>query len=495
MFKGKGELKNFVKRQVAKALAVVMAASTLLSSSMAITPVQAANVAPAGTQAFINEMVRIASTGTKYVWGGTTEAGGVDCRAYVKLALNNTFGTIYGYWVNEDGSLPGGTKTSVCLADWDPTVAQTLSYGPNNLGTNRICIEGNGKVAYFRVLAAGQSSGSNIRDIKYGSYTYSSLIAYACQFPGSIISHNGHCGVGLGEFHSASDLVAKYPGLSGASSGSAGGDKIRFAPAAYSMGNAYSMDNLKYWFGKTIFLSACSEKSGIRADNFTTSGKTPNPAANSTFAILQAESEIPMTEIHLYKVDAINKDKILGNATFGLYTSPTCEPNTLVKEVTLTTEYEKIELPRGKYYLREEEAPKGYQKIDRVLPVDVTSGVTKRILFENNPVNSTVIVQKVDKYDRHVVLDETKFELNEYNKETDKYDHLVDLTYDSAIKAFTIKDSYTNNEGIRITDHSLHYSTTNNGYFQLKEVEAHPGYENSGYEETFDITDPDDQIV
>jgi uncharacterized repeat protein (TIGR01451 family) len=493
MFKNKDKWQNFVKKQVAKVLAVVMAFSSFASTGMAISSAHAATASVDDHgKAFVGELVDITAAGTKYVWGGWLNPD-VDCRGFVRGALKNVYGLdIYntaGYLVDDDGNpidkngkqVSANNKVYIDVAAYDARATLSQYVG------KRICVEGNGIKTYYRVAVADycynlKNGGGNrwsempgnALDIKTNGSTYSSLIAYACQFPGSIISHNGHYGVGIGEFHSAAEIAEKYPGLSGNCSGTAGGKIIRWSASCYNLGNSYSEDDPRYWFGKTVFLSACSTKSGIRADSFTTTGKTPNPDSDSTLSILLCENVEETVEISFEKLAHGTNTHVAG-AVYGVYTDAACSKQ--VTTFTTNSQSVKLTLNKDVYYVKELKAPSGYAISGEVVQVDATGkSNTVSVKLYDNPVNATVIVRKVDANDTGISLSGTKLKIQEYNSKTSSWGDLVDLKYDNNAQVFTISSSYTNNEGVKYNDGSLHYSETNQGRFKLVEVRAQNGY-------------------
>lgn len=521
MLKNKGKIKGFVKRQVAKVLAITMIATSFLSSGMAMSPVQAAeDYKMSYGDELINEMVRIMAGGTKYVWGGTTESGGVDCRAYVKLGLKNTFGTIEGYWVDDNNKaiLSGGKKQMVSLAAWDWDAIKTYQNGPSD----RICIEGtNPKTgqklrSYYQVYVVGQTGDlQDTRDISYNGRKYSSLIAEACQYPGTIVLHNGHAGVGIGEYSSKQEILDAYKqyDINKKGSGTDGKQMVRFDVTAYNKGNSYSYSDSRYWFGKTAFLHASSSSAGLCINNTTTSGKVANPPDTSTMAILVCEQEVPTKEIRFTKKDSVTGLSV-GGAEYGIYSDKACTQ----LEATFTTmegvDYVKADVPFGKYYVKEISAPYGYSLNEKVIQIDATSKEPKTINLTNDPVNSTIMIQKVDEFTRNP-LSKTELTLYEYdlqnsNPANDRFVYTpcktkdgknFTLKYDEAIQAFTIDGTYVNNMGQTITTGSLVQTENNMGIFKVAETKAQNGYyfddscnhltEECAYEHMIDLARPE----
>ena len=100
-----------------------------------------------------------------------------------------------------------------------------------------------------------------------------------------------------------------------------------------------------------------------------------------------------LNDITLIKIDADTKAKILDKFTFGLYADKECTQ--LIQQVdsnkdegTITFE----DLRYGTYYVKEISAPKGYQKSDKVVKVEINDkGIfvdDKLIEKDNNEVYS-----------------------------------------------------------------------------------------------------------
>ena len=79
-----------------------------------------------------------------------------------------------------------------------------------------------------------------------------------------------------------------------------------------------------------------------------------------------------LNDITLIKIDADTKAKILDKFTFGLYADKECtqllqQVDSNKDEGTITFE----DLRYGTYYVKEISAPKGYQKSDKVVKVEI----------------------------------------------------------------------------------------------------------------------------
>lgn len=490
MFKNKGKIQNFLKRQLAKTLAIVMMATSFFSSGMAVSAAFGeANPKISYGDEFVEELVNIAASGTKYVWGGFSMSG-VDCRRYVWLALRHVFGTEYGYWVDDNGNaiLDGnGNRISVQLPPPNNYEISVLGNGPSD----RICIEGNGLKSYYRVDVVGTNTtlGNSVglHDTLYQGTYFSSAMSNACQYPGSIIIHGGHVGVGIGEYHSSDAVLADYSKLSGKSSGTAGLPMLRFQTDAYNLGNTfstgtnqtYSSADSQYWFGKTVYLSASSERNGLYANNTGSIGNEGRKEG-AELVILRCENAKPKVDVTLIKKDQVTEDVVLG-AEFGLYSDSSC--NNLIDKFKINEGIGvKIEnLARTKYYVKELSAPDGYVLNSRPTTIDLTDGVSKTITLYNDPVNSTILVQKVDGLSG-ANLSKTKLAVYEYSQKANNgkgdYVYLVDLKYDDAVEGFVIKDSYTNSEGKTWNDGTLHCTKDNKSSIIIKEVAAQDGYTN-----------------
>ena len=501
MFKRNGKFETFVKRQIAMLLAIVMAFSCFVSTGMTFETAHAAVADNEGDggEAFVADLVEIARLGTPYVWGGWGPVGpngGVDCRGYVRRALNRVYGLdifeTVGYLVDDAGNPVDGKGNPTNNKVYVDVAAYGARETWHKYQGMRVCVEGNGHKTFYRVLCADKLYNlDNVLDVSYNGSLYSSIIAWACQYPGTIISHNGHYGVGIGAFDSKEELLAKYPGLAGAASGTAGGMKIRWLDGAYNLGNTYPQTDTRYWFGKTVFLSACSTKSGIRADNFTTTGKDSAPSTSSDLTILLCEQPEKEVNVTFKKVDAESQNMMVAGAKYGIYKDAAC--TILAYEFTTKSTPTEMTIAKGKYYVKEISAPKNgsnkntYQLSDQIYYLDATSDAT--LTLKDNPVNSTVIVQKVDANNSGITLNRTKFKIQEYNSKTSSWNDLLELKWDAVQNGFTIQTSYTNNEGNTYHDGSLHYSQTNQGQFKLVETAAQSGYKNDGYTKVFNIAD------
>ena len=504
MLKSKGKIQNFLKRQLAKTLAIVMMATSFFSSGMAVSAAYGeANPKISYGDELVQELVNIAASGTKYVWGGFSETG-VDCRRYVWLALRHVFGTEYGYWVDDNGNaiLDGnGNRISVQLPPPNNYEISILGNGPSD----RICIEGNGLKSYYRVDVVGTNTtlgnSVGIHDTLYNGTYFSSAMSNACQYPGTIIVHGGHVGVGIGEYHSADAVLADYPGLSGKSSGTAGLPKLRIQTGAYNLGNSYSTGtnqtyssaDSQYWFGKTVYLSASSEKNGLYANNTGSIGNYGRKEG-AELVILRCENAKPKVDVTLIKKDSVSGNAVLG-AEFGLYSDASC--TNLIEKFKIDQGVGvKIEnLARTKYYVKELSAPEGYVLSSRPTTIDLTDGISKTITLYNDPVNSTILVQKIDGMSK-ANLGKTKLAVYEYSQKANNgkgdYVYLVDLSYDSVVEGFVIKDSYTNSEGVTWNDGTLHYTQDNKGSIIIKEIAPQDGYTNVKSDDGLYVSNPID---
>lgn len=507
MFKYRLRAKEFFKKNVAMILAIAMLLSSFASTGMAINSAFADSTTEAQALAekgdsgenFVNELLEIVTEHVPYVWGGWQRdpdgPRGVDCRGYVRVALRDTYGLnifeTVGYLVNADGTPKlnsKGERTYLDVAAYDAEDEFRKYVG------EYICVEGNGIKTYYQVLCSGTCSDinndtyqNNVLDIPFNNHTYSSLIAYACQFPGTIISHNGHYGVGLGQFDSKADLLEAYPELDTYNSGiNPDEGVIRWSDAAYNLGNTYSESDLRYYFGKTVFISACSSNSGIRADNFTTTGKDNNPSKSSEITILMCLQSVKTTNVYFDKYDATDNGIRVGGAKYGIYKDAACQYK-IDEFTTSATGSTQKTLTRGTYYVKEISAPSGYSKSNTVTVVDATGADDVYVRLQDNPVNSTLLVRKVDANDSSKYLSDATLVVQERNA-SGKYEDLVTLSYDSNVRGYVINSTYTNNEGKDYSDNALHYSQTNKGYFKIIETQAPQGYVNDwdGYE--FNLT-------
>ena len=507
MFKNKRKLSEFIKRQTARVLAVVMAFTSFASSGLALTTVFGAEEPKNDyAQSFVDAAVDITDNGTKYIWGGWLNPG-VDCRGLVRASLRNAYGldiqNTAGYWVDEDGNAvldKSGNRQYVDIAQHGKWILP----GFKAWAGRRICVESSdGKlVTYYNVLVADYTGNvDGAADIKMNGSTYSSIIAYACQFPGAIICHNGHYGLGLGAFNSEEEFLKAYPTLDMQCSGdgATSSDRVtRWSQTAYDIGNTYDKDEYGYWFGKTVFLSACSPKSGIRADNFTTTGKSSNPTDDSELVILIPEVEPKTADIIFTKYDSASISRgeniQIAGATYQIYTDPLCTKPVDGGKFVTDTKPVTISLPKGVYYVKESNPPEGYQLSNEVTKIDTTNVSSLSVTLYDNPVNSTIMIQKVDSVDKSISLNLTEFTLYEYSDQAAKagdanpYKEICKLSYSDETKSFVVPASYTNVLGETYTDGSLHYTTDNLGQFRVRETKAQDGYVNANFSKDFNIT-------
>lgn len=91
-----------------------------------------------------------------------------------------------------------------------------------------------------------------------------------------------------------------------------------------------------------------------------------------------------LNDITLIKIDAETKEKILDKFTFGLYEDSECTK--LVSQVDSNKDEGTIvfrDLRYGIYYVKEISAPKGYQKSDKVVKVEIND---KGIFVDDNEI-------------------------------------------------------------------------------------------------------------
>ena len=91
-----------------------------------------------------------------------------------------------------------------------------------------------------------------------------------------------------------------------------------------------------------------------------------------------------LTDITLIKIDADSKEKILDKFTFGLYEDAECTK--LIQQVDSNKEEGTIvfkDLRYGIYYVKEISAPKGYQKSDKIVKIEIND---KGIFADDNQI-------------------------------------------------------------------------------------------------------------
>lgn len=473
------KFKDFMKRQVARLLAILMLFSTVVSSGLALTPVRAEPEEPVIVygDTLVAQLVDIAADGVGYTWGGWTREMGVDCTHYVILALNEIFGN------------------QVLHLASDPSVSFNLGYTYSyrtffkDYVGQRFYIEGRGvdgvlRRMYLKVDIAGtqgqlRAQGYGIADMKIGDYAYSSYLSKVAQTPGTIIAYNGHCVTGIGVFNSAAEVLAKYPALNRNAAGSIGGPIVRFFDSFYNKGNSYSPTDDRYWFGKTCYIAAQNTASGIRTSNASATGKTPDASDSSECVVLIPESPVLQTTIKIQKIDAASGKPVPG-AKYGIYYDQACQNPVMVDNAqlvfTTSTQYVEITLNKGTYYVKEIKAPTGYQLSTVVTKIDAT-GDTATVVLKDDATEAEILVRKVDAHETSKILENVTLDLYEYNKSSGSYDtKLCTLKYSSNKQGYTIQGSYTNNEGTTYNDNALHTTQNNQGRFKVVESATQAGY-------------------
>lgn len=92
--------------------------------------------------------------------------------------------------------------------------------------------------------------------------------------------------------------------------------------------------------------------------------------------------------VYVYKTDK-NKDTALGDAVFGLFDMKT--DRLIMKATSSADGYAEFrQVPSGQYYIKEENAPPGYEKCDSVIKIDTG----KTIYDKKNPV--TVVNERIN---------------------------------------------------------------------------------------------------
>lgn len=529
MFKTKIEISNFVKRQLAMVLALILALNTFVTAGLSMTPVNAET--PEITEEVVtgeilaDKLVEWAAAGSVYRWYPNNwgryrgSAMQVDCRSYVNQALLNIFGTCTNvYMVTEDGRFvrdANGNKIKLGddLASWKHDGGQESFFDQHK--NTRWAIIGNGMVAYYWLRSNEWDNESQyLADMSSptGGAKVNSLWSYYAQYPGSIFCSSAHTIASLGEFHSKAELLAKYPQLD-RNSALAWGDvnlspsaretyMIQWYQSAYDVGETYAKDDIRYYFGKTVFIHASGTNVGIKAVNYGPTGKSNSYGGVHHSYIMQAEVPPKTKEVSFMKFDASIEGAQIGlpNAEYQLYydyecTKPYMDPENPSKPYVIKTEINPVTLtlPIEQFYIKETKAPAGYKLDPKVYSLDVAK--VDSFSLSDETVSATLIVWKVDEMDQAVLqrttmLNKTELWVQEYGSETaaDGYEDICKLVYDPYVPGFVLPASYTSLSGATYTD-GLHWTQLNNGKFRIVEKAAQPGYQFDPLNYEFNVLD------
>lgn len=528
MFKTKIEISNFVKRQLALFLALILALNTFAAAGLSMTSVNAET--PEITEEVVtgeilaDKLVEWAAAGSVYRWYPNNwgrykgSAMQVDCRSYVNQALLNIFGTCTNvYMVTEDGRFvrdANGNKIKLGddLASWKHD-GGLESFFNQNINT-RWAIIGNGKVAYYWLRSnQWDSSSQYLADMASptGGAKVNSLWSYYAQYPGSIFCSSAHTIASLGEFHSKAELLAKYPQLD-RNSALAWGDvnlspsaretyMIQWYQSAYDVGETYAKDDIRYYFGKTVFIHASGTNVGIKAVNYGPTGKSNSYGGIHHSYIMQAEVPPKTKEVSFIKLDSEMDGTQIGlpNAEYRLYydyecTKPYMDPENPSKPYVIVTEINPVTLtlPIEQLYIKETKAPAGYKLDPKVYSLDVAK--VDSFSLSDETVSATVLVWKVDEMDQSVLqritmLNQTELWIQEYGAETgDGYADVCKLVYDPYVPGFVLPESYKSITGATHTD-GLHWNILNDGKFRIIEKAAQPGYQFDPINYEFNVKD------
>ena len=517
MFKTKIEISNFVKRQLAMVLALILALNTFVTAGLSMTPVNAET--PEITEEvvtgeiLVDKLVEWAAAGTVYRWfpnnwgrykGGAMQ---VDCRSYVNQALINIFGSSTEvYMVTEDNRFvrdANGNKIKLgCdLAAWKHDGSMEKQFDAW-VGT-RWAIIGKGKVAYYWLRSnEWENENPYLGDMPNpsGGAKLNSLWSYYAQYPGSIFCSSAHTITGIGEFHSKSEILAKYPQLN-RNSALAWGDvnlspgaretyMIQWSQSTYDIGNQYPKDDIRYWFGKTAFIHASGTNTGIKVVNYGPTGKSNMYAGVHHSYIMQAETPPKTKDVKFMKFDVAEAGAQVGlvGAQYQLYYDYECkkpymDPDNPSKPYVITTQLNAVTLtlPIETFYVKETRAPAGYQLDPKVYTLDVSK--VDSFSLTDETVSATIVVWKVDEMDQAVLqhttmLEDTELWIQEYGSETspDGYEDVCRLVYDPYVPGFVLPASYKSLIGATYTD-GLHWTMFNDGKFRIVEKTPQKGYQ------------------
>ena len=247
----------------------------------------------------------------------------------------------------------------------------------------------------------------------------------------------------------------------------------------------YSTVQIKYW-----------EVQGSDSDNW------------QDFITWDAGKKVPVKEsFEITKYGKIISDKYTyPNAEFAIYSDNNCT-NKIGEFTTDSNGSASIDIIEGIYYLKETKEPTGTVKSDKTITLTVVDS-TFSSSVTNEEIYNSVVFQKTSSLTNDVVPVGGQYALYEYIAGKDTYMKLCDFSY--------VENGFTNEKGIKISDHSyiltdttssgyhnsdgsiakimtgswFYYTPVNEGKFKIVEEEAPAGYKKNteDYKFTMDLS-------
>lgn len=483
------KMHSFFQRQTAKVLAVVMAFSSVFSSGMAINAVRAdTEIVNVHETEFINELMTMTvENKVEYDWKEHNDENKVTSRSFIKNALLDVYGTTKAYIVDSEGNQVGDEPTYVDLMAYD---AKTEMERYKDM---RVCLEGNGKKTYFTISEVGSFSQTvGTSDITENGEDSHSIIADAYKNPGTIVIANGHYSVGLGQVNTKNEIENKYGIENELSTGTDGGELVRWSESAYRFGNNYEIGDSRYMYGKTANISALSTETGIVIKNKPTYGLTKQTGIKDTLVILECESVEAQKTVSFSIADKAIFEYHVGDVEYGIYSDANLQ-NLVQTFTSVEGENSDIVLDEGKYYLKMLSVPNGYILDKNIVMFDTNSDLPY-ISLKVEPVSYKVQLEFMSDFtDLPINKSGAKLSIHEYDKNTGEYKHLTDLEYEEKERKYYIPGSYVStsygDKEQYISDGVLLYNPNNEGKFKVVKTEGIPGYDNEPYEQEFNILD------
>ena len=209
-------------------------------------------------------------------------------------------------------------------------------------------------------------------------------------------------------------------------------------------------------------------------DNIIVSNSHTDTSYSYTFSNISASHSIKVTYIaggyiEINKSGA-NSGESIGNATYTIYSDANCT-NAVTTLVTDANGYAKsIPLAPGTYYVKETQAPIGYELNTNVETATITSGSTYSLkdIHEEEEWKANIFITKTD--DSGNPLSDATMDVHQWSEESNQY-----------VKLKTMKSS-----GGVYTASDIPYTDDNQGSFKVVETKNPAGYTGS-YEQEFEM--------